>query len=82
MLKSKPNIVVLSFSIDTNEQKWIGGILEEQLPEPSISDLKGFDGQNAINWYLWGTPAFFVINPEGIIIAKPLTLKALEEVLE
>jgi|BioPla2DNA2_1021312.scaffolds.fasta_scaffold06286_3 thiol-disulfide isomerase/thioredoxin len=82
LLKSKPNIVVLSFSIDTNEQKWIGGILEEQLPEPSISDLKGFDGQNAINWYLWGTPAFFVINPEGIIIAKPLTLKALEEVLE
>ena len=81
-LKDKPEIVLLSYSIDTDENKWIGGILEEGLPEPSVSDLKGYDGENAIRWNVWGTPSFFVIDAEGKIVAKPLTLKALEDAIE
>lgn len=81
-LKNNPDLVLLSYSIDTNENKWIGAVLEEGLPEPSISDLKGYDGANAIRWNVWGTPGFFVIDSEGKIIAKPLTLKALEDAVE
>ncbi len=82
LIKNKPDIVLLSYSIDTDENKWIGGCLEEGLPEPSISDLKGYDGANAIRWNVWGTPSFFVIDTEGKIAAKPLTLSALEDVIK
>lgn len=78
-MSSKKDIVLLSFSIDTDEIKWRNGVLEESLPEPSISDLKGYDGPNAIRWNIWGTPSFFVIDEDGKIIAKPLTLSALME---
>ncbi|MPM48651.1 Thiol-disulfide oxidoreductase ResA [bioreactor metagenome] len=82
LMKSNPDIVLLSWSVDTLENNWVGGILEENLPEPSISDLKGYDGPFAIDWCVWGTPGFFVIDPEGKIVAKPLTLKALQDALK
>ena len=82
LLKDKQDVVLFSYSIDTDENEWIGGILEEGLQEPSVSDLKGYDGENAIRWNVWGTPSFFVIDAEGKIVAKPLTLKALEEAVE
>jgi len=82
LLNERPEIVFISFSIDQDENKWIGGMLQEGLPEPSISDLKGYDGPNAIRWCVSGTPAFFVIDKEGNIVAKPMTLSALESALQ
>ncbi len=82
LLKERPEIVFLSFSIDQDENKWIGGLLQEELPEPSISDLQGYDGPNAIRWCVSGTPTFFVIDKDGKIAAKPMTLSALESALQ
>lgn len=81
LMKKYPNVVLLSFSLDEDENAWIGGMFRLDLPEPSVSDLKGYDGPNAIRWCVWGTPSFFVIDQNGKIIAKPLTLQALEDAL-
>lgn len=81
LLKKYPEVVLFSFSLDEDENAWSSGVFRNNLPDPSISDLKGYDGLNAIRWYIWGTPSFFVIDENGIIVAKPLTLQALEDAL-
>ncbi len=76
---NNPDVILMSFSIDTDEDQWINGILRNEMPEPAISDLKGFDGENALNWHLWATPTFFVIDRDGLIYSKPMTLSQLEK---
>ncbi len=76
--KNNPELVFMSFSTDTIKDQWLNGLFRNEIPEPAISDLKGFDGENAINWHLWATPTFFVIDRKGLIYSKPMTLSQLE----
>jgi len=81
-MKSYPNIVFLTFSLDKNKDDWFEGIQALKLPWPSITDFKGYDGENAIRWAVFGTPLFYVINEEGKIIAKPKDLEELKAALK
>ena len=76
---NNPDLVFCSFSLDTDENQWINGLLRNEMPEPALSDLQGFDGENALNWYIWATPTFFIIDREGTIYAKPMTMSQLEK---
>lgn len=76
--ENNANLVFLSFSLDTIQDQWINGLLRNEMPEPALSDLKGFDGENALNWYIWATPTFFIIDREGKIYSKPMTLSQME----
>lgn len=79
IIKRYPDVVLFSFSLDTDEQRRVSGELSLNLPEPSVSDSGGYDGANAVRWCIWGTPTFFVIDADGKIKAKPLTSTALEK---
>lgn len=76
--ENNADLVFLSFSLDTIQDQWINGLLRNEMPEPALSDLKGFDGENALNWYIWATPTFFIIDREGKIYSKPMTLSQME----
>lgn len=82
VIKALPDIVLLSFSLDEEKNLWEKGIKELNLPSPSITDLKGYDGENAVRWAVYGTPLFFVINAEGKIIAKPKSMDELKKSLK
>ncbi|MCX7697802.1 MAG: TlpA family protein disulfide reductase [Bacteroidales bacterium] len=77
-----PDLVVLSFSLDEDKDAWVKGIRELHLPMPSITDLKGYEGENAIRWAVFGTPLFFVVDFEGKIIAKPKNMDELKKSLK
>lgn len=76
---NNPELVLMSYSVDTDEDEWINGLLRNEIPEPALSDLQGFDGENALNWHIWATPTFFIIDRNGLIYSKPMTLSQLEK---
>ncbi len=76
-IKENDNLVFFNFSLDLDENQWTNGLLKNEVPEPALCDLGGFDGKNAVNWYIWATPTFFVIDREGKIHSKPMTMSQL-----
>ena len=69
---------VISFSFDTDKDKWIKAISEDDTDWMQVSDLQGTKG-DIYAWYdLNGIPAIFLIDGEGKIIAKNMRGQAIE----
>ena len=73
---------VLGVSLDTNREEWLKAIEEDNLTCTQISDLKGWENQAAQLYGIRAIPANFLINPEGVIIAKNLRGDELNSKLE
>ncbi len=83
--KSK-NFTVFSVSLDDNEGKWFDAAKADHLEWPNhVSELKGWDSKVCKDYYINQIPTNFLINPDGIIVARDLRgeelSKKLEEVL-
>lgn len=75
---------ILGVSLDRAGQRkaWVDAIAEDQLSWTQVSDLKGWDNAAAKVYGIRSIPASFLIDPTGMIIAKDLRGKALQEKLE
>lgn len=74
---------VLGVSLDSkkNRQAWIDAIAKDGLNWTQVSDLKFFDNEAAVLYGVKSIPQNFLIDPNGIVVAKNLRGKALEEKL-
>lgn len=73
---------ILSVSLDNSKERWLGAIQQDGLTWPNhVSDLKGWQSEAAALYAVRGIPATFLIDKEGIIIAKNLRGAALEDKL-
>lgn len=78
---------VLGVSLDkqSDSLKWIAAIHKDGLTWTQLSDLKGFDNAAAKQYHVDAIPANFLLDPNGVIIAKDLRgemiSRKLEEVL-
>jgi peroxiredoxin len=80
--KFKPkNFEIFGVSLDRDHDKWIGAIQKDGLTWTHVSDLKFWESQGAVSYGVRSIPATFLIDPKGIIIAKNLRGKALENKL-
>lgn len=66
------NFEILGVSLDRTRDKWIQAIAQDGLPWLHVSDLKYWRSQAAIDYQVGAIPATFLIDPDGIIIAKNL----------
>ena len=63
---------VLAVSIDTSRTDWLNFVRSKNLDWLNVSDLNGWDGTAAIDYYLYATPTMFLINKERkILLASP-----------
>jgi peroxiredoxin len=63
---------VLAVSIDTSRTAWLNFVRSKNLDWLNVSDLEGWDGTAAIDYYLYATPTMFLINKEReILLASP-----------
>lgn len=71
--KSK-GFTVLGVSLDRpgDKDKWLAAIAKDSLPWVQVSDLKGWDNDAAKAYDVTAIPMNFLINPEGMIVAKYL----------
>ncbi len=75
--------VVFNVSLDRDETAWKKGIETDRLDWPyHVSDLKGWYSKHAAIYGVRSIPSNFLIDGNGIIIAKDLRGPALEATLE
>lgn len=66
------NFEILGVSLDRTREKWLQAIEQDGLPWLHVSDLKYWRSQAAQDYQVGAIPATFLIDPDGIIIAKNL----------
>lgn len=74
---------VLGISLDVGSQKqaWINAVHNDGLAWKQVSDLKGFKGETVMNYGVAAIPQNFLIDPNGIVVAKNLRGDELEKKL-
>jgi len=80
LFKNK-NFTIFGFSLDENQNSWVKAIEDDKLNWAHVSELKQWDSPSAKMYNVNAIPASFIINPQGIIIAKNLRGNALNEFL-
>lgn len=73
---------IYSVSLDQSKERWLGAIQQDGLAWTNhVSDLKGWGSDGAALYAVKGIPATFLLDKNGIIIAKNLRGEALEQKL-
>lgn len=71
LFKNK-NFTVIGISLDESKSSWLKAIKKDQLFWTQLSDLKYFYNEVAQLYKVSSIPANFLIDPNGVIIAKDL----------
>jgi thiol-disulfide isomerase/thioredoxin len=78
MFSSGEKFTVYSISLDKTKASWEKGIKDDKLVWTNVSDLAYWDCAPAKDYKVRGIPANFLIDGEGVIIAKNLRGEKLE----
>jgi len=73
---------VLGVSLDKNRALWIKAIANDNLTWTHVSDLKYWSNEASNLYAVSSIPANFLLDPDGIIIAKNLRGEALQDKLD
>ena len=75
------NFVVLGVSLDDDGKRWKEAVAKDGMPWMQVSDLKGWKNEAAQQYGIQAIPANFLVDPNGVIIAKNLRGPALQKKL-
>ncbi|MBL4678787.1 MAG: AhpC/TSA family protein [Mucilaginibacter sp.] len=73
---------ILGISLDTDKAPWEGAIKADKLTWSHGSDLQRFDGATERLYHIEAIPSNFIIDPNGVIVAKNITGSDLEDFLK
>ena len=74
---------IFSVSLDKTKEPWKAAVAKDKLAWPHhVSDLAGWDSQGAALYGVHSIPASFLVDPNGIIVAKNLRGQALDMELD
>lgn len=76
------NFTVFGVSLDQSREPWLNAIAKDGLAWQHVSDLKGFSNAVALLYRVTGIPQNFLVDPNGIIVAKNLRGDDLNATLE
>ena len=66
------NIVSFAVELPEGKQDWLDVVKDKKIDWPSISDLKLWDSEIVRSYKVYGVPMNYLINSEGVVIAKEL----------
>ena len=72
---------ILGISLDQDKSKWQQAITADNLSWTHASDLKNFEGPTEVLYHIQAIPSNFIIDPNGIIVAKNVRGADLEQFL-
>ena len=78
----KRNFTILGVSLDAKKEYWTKAINDDKLPWLHVSDLKLWNNEAAKLYRISSVPQTYLIDPNGMIVAKNLSKEKLEEELE
>ncbi|QNA45982.1 TlpA disulfide reductase family protein [Lacibacter sediminis] len=76
------NFEILAVSLDHKKDLWLKAIEKDGLPWIHVSDLKGWNNEVAHAYGVTAVPQNWLIDPNGVVIAKNLRGDQLEKALE
>lgn len=79
--KSK-NFEIFAVSLDNVKNEWVRAINQDELPWVHASDLMGYNSDIAKTYAISAIPTTYLLNKEGIVIAKNLDHNQLEKKLK
>jgi hypothetical protein len=68
--------------MDNNKAAWLKAVADDKLPWKQVSDLLGWKNGAGQKYAIQAIPGNFLIDPNGIIIAKDLRGQTLDKKLE
>lgn len=81
--KNGKGFTIYSVSLDQNKDRWVAAIAQDKLEWPyHVSDLGGWGSQPAKIYGIQSIPASYLLDAQGIIIAKNLRGPALDAEIE
>jgi peroxiredoxin len=75
------NFEIVGISIDKNKEQWLKSIQDESIKWINLNENQSFYGKVTSKFNVQGIPTNFLINPNGKIILKNISLKNLENFL-
>ncbi len=66
------NFEIVGISLDETKAAWLNAVKHDGMPWIQVSDLKGFKSDVAVKYGISAIPQNFLIDPNGVIIAKNL----------
>jgi thiol-disulfide isomerase/thioredoxin len=60
--QSEKKFEVLAVSMDTSRTDWLNFVRENNLNWLNVSDLKGWDGKAAEEYFIYATPTMFLVD--------------------
>ena len=66
------NFTVLGVSLDRAKEPWVKAIKDDGLAWTQVSDLKFWSNEVALKYKIQSIPQNYLIDPNGLIIAKNL----------
>src|SRR5699024_4117188 len=79
---NEDGFTIFGVSLDENREDWLKAIKEDNLKWTQVSDLNAWGNEAARKYGIRAIPANFLIDPEGVIIAKDLRGAALKQKLD
>ncbi|WP_158798370.1 TlpA disulfide reductase family protein [Pedobacter sp. L105] len=70
-LKNK-NLEIVSVSLDAAKPQWLAAIEKDEMPWINVCDFKGWKNDVAILYGVTSVPQNFLIDPNGLIIARDI----------
>jgi thiol-disulfide isomerase/thioredoxin len=71
---------VVAISLDTKKDDWINFLNSSCSSLINLSDLKGWDGKAAKDYFIYATPTMFLIDHNLKIVAKPMTIEEINQI--
>lgn len=72
---------VIGVSLDDSAEKWKKAVEDDKMPWTQLSDLKGWKNEVSTYYGIQGIPSNYLVNPDGVIVARNLRGSDLEEKL-
>ncbi|MBE0570255.1 MAG: TlpA family protein disulfide reductase, partial [Ignavibacteriaceae bacterium] len=76
--QKEKRVEVLAISIDTSKTDWLNFIRNNNLDWLNVSDLKGWNGSAASDYYLYATPTLFLIDQNKKLILNSPSIEELK----
>jgi len=80
-LKTLNDIEIVAVSLDSSRVNWLNFVKDNALNFLNVSDLKGWNGKEAGDYFIYATPTMFILDSNKKIIGKPLTFEELQKYL-
>lgn len=75
---SNPKFAMVNISLDTDKSEWNRGIKQDSLKGKQLCDLNGFNSPIINQYAITTMPSFFLIAPDGVILARDMIGDALK----